>query len=306
MKKTKTSRLHSYLFLLLNVVVWGAALVIVKPAFAVTTPYRFLLYRFWWAALCSLPILAYYLPKIKKLKEAFFKITLLEVFGTGIALALLYLGLERTTAIEASLIATTTPIFVVLAGVYFLKEKETKREAIGLVIAFLGTLAMTIIPTIQKGDGFNTLSLSGNALIFVQNCVAALYYVSAKKYYKKLPKLFVTTISFYIGIIFFFFLSLWETSFSVTELTRMIISDHQHTSVWIASLYMAIFGSIIGLTAYIKGQDGIEASEASLFGYLSPLIYVPLGVLWLHETFSFEQMILLGVILAGVVLAEKR
>ena len=69
---------------------------------------------------------------------------------------------------------------------------------------------------------------------------------------------------------------------------------------------MAIFGSVIGLIAYIKGQDKIEASEASLFSYLQPLIYLPLGVLLLKENISPQQLIGLGLIIIGVITAEKK
>ena len=74
----------------------------------------------------------------------------------------------------------------------------------------------------------------------------------------------------------------------------------------VASGYMAIFGSIIGFTAYLKGQEGIEASEATLFTYLQPLIYIPLGILLLNEKVHPVQIGSLFIILFGVIIAEKR
>jgi drug/metabolite transporter (DMT)-like permease len=82
--------------------------------------------------------------------------------------------------------------------------------------------------------------------------------------------------------------------------------DIASPAVLIASFYMATFGSIIGLTAYIKGQDGIESSEAGLFYYLQPLIYIPLAFLVLGEVIMQNQILALGVILLGVVIAERR
>ena len=76
--------------------------------------------------------------------------------------------------------------------------------------------------------------------------------------------------------------------------------------VLLAVLYMSLFGSIIGLTAYIKGQDGMEASEASLFTYLQPLVYIPLSVLWLHEQLTLTMLVAMVLIGIGVYSAEKR
>jgi drug/metabolite transporter (DMT)-like permease len=69
---------------------------------------------------------------------------------------------------------------------------------------------------------------------------------------------------------------------------------------------MAIPGSVIGLISYIEGQDRIEASEASLFVYLQPLIYLPLGLILLQEKIFTQQLVGLGLILLGVIVAEKR
>ena len=302
----KQSRLKSYLYLALNTVVWGAALIVVKPALSVTTPFRYLLYRFVFAGVFSLPMLFYYWPKVKNKLKTILRISGLELIGTTLALGLLYFGLDQTSAIEASFITTTTPIFVVVAGIFYLKEKEETHELLGLILAFAGTALLTALPIILNGNSFDGLSLEGNLLIIGQNIATATYFVLAKKYYKKLPKLFVTTISFYVGIITFFILSLSELSFSFTYFLVKVASDFSSTSVWIATLYMAIFGSIIGLTAYIKGQDGIEASEASLFSYLQPLIYVPLGIILLKEHIHYLQFVALGLIFAGVYLAEVR
>jgi len=304
--KKKSARLTSYSWLLLNAVVWGAALIIIKPAFAVTTPFRFLFYRYLLAVLFSLPWLIIFWEKHKKnFKKNISKILPLEILGTTIVLSLLYFGLDRTSAIEASLLTTTTPIFITLMGIFILKEKQELHESFGLAIAFIGTILLTILPVITNG-GLQSISLTGNLLIIGQNLAAAFYFVLAKKHYHKMSKLFVTTISFNIGLVSFFFLSLFEAGASMTHFIQSIQVDLSHQSVWIASIYMAIFGSIIGLTAYIKGQDGIEASEASLFSYLQPLIYLPLGFIMLGEQVTLIQVTLLGLILFGVFFAEKR
>jgi drug/metabolite transporter (DMT)-like permease len=126
----------------------------------------------------------------------------------------------------------------------------------------------------------------------------------AKKWYKNWPKLLVTTISFYVGTITFALLSLAELQWSLSEFITVVTQELQHPVVLWAAGYMALFGSIIGLTAYIKGQDGIEASEASLFTYLQPLVYLPLGYVLLNEKLSWYQVAALGLITLGIWLSS--
>lgn len=313
------SRMTSYLFLLINTITWGLALVIVKPSLEFTTPFRYLLYRYCIAAILSVPILLYYWPKVKNKLTAIKKVALVEFFGTGVALGLLYLGLAKTSAIEASFLTTTTPIFVVLAGIIFLQEKQEKNEWLGLLVAFAGTTLLAFFPVILNGMTPAGLSLEGNLLILFGNIATAIGMILAKKHYKNIPKFFATSIGFYFGIVVFLFLSIAELLFTapasqvtgldstvIQHFIQVVIRDLSQTSVLFAAVYMALFGSIIGLTAYIKGQDGIEASEASLFWYLQPLVFVPAGVLFLQEEVHFLQIISMILIFIGVYIAEQR
>lgn len=304
-----SARSRAYVFLLINAICWGAALPIVKPALEFTTAYRYLFYRFTIASLLSIPLLIHYLPKIKHLQKSFWLITAIELIGTTLSLGLLYQGLARTTSLEASLIETTTPIFTVLAGILYLHEKEEDQEWLGLVLAFAGTVMISVLPLLQLGNaqaGPPAFSFLGNMLIVLQNIFTAIYFVLAKKYYKKLPKLYVASISFWVGMISFFFLGLFELGGSFSNFLRIIPADLSHFSVWLAAIYMAVFGSVIALTAYIEGQDKIEASEANLFFYLQPLIYMPLSVFVLHE--NIDQLSVIGflIILVGLFIAERR
>lgn len=294
-------RLLAYLALLGNTLVWGLALPIVKKGFQNgLTPINFLVGRFLLAIIFSLPIIIYLIAKDKKVKNQLtvsnlFKIAVLELFGTFLALFLLYQGLNKTSSIESSLIAVTWPILVTIGGVLFFKEKEDRHEFTGLILALLGT-GLLVVEPLARNHGFAG-SLSGNLLVLAQNVIIAIYYLLAKKYYQDLNKWLITHISFWIGLI----------SFSVyAYFSGQIL--HWQTGFWPAAaiIYMGVFGSVIGLTLYLIGQDKIEASEASLFTYLQPLFSVPLAVILLSESVSPLNIISIVIITIGVYLAEKR
>ncbi len=305
-KLTQNLRWRAYIFLLINTLCWGAALVVTKPALEFASPFRFLLYRYAIAAVLSLGFIWHYWQKVKRPYQAIGTISKLELIGVTLTLGILYTGLSQTTAIAASLIGTTLPIFLTLAGILFLREREEHHEWIGLGLAFLGTVFMVCLPIWQKGFSASGFSLGGNLLVVLSNITVAIYYILAKKHYKNWPKLFVAGISFWVGLVSFFILSLAQQQWQLGQLWQTIIQDWKHPAVWLASGYMAIFGSIIGLTAYIQGQNDIEASEAGVFSYLQPLVYLPLSAWLLHEQLGLWQGLALGVILVGVMLTESR
>lgn len=299
------SRWRSYSLLLITTLCWGSLLVIVKPALSVVTATELLLYRFSLASLLSIPILWYYWPRVKNIWQRVGTVVLLELLGTTLALFLIYEGLDRTSALEANLIATTSPLFTILAGVLILKEKQEKNETLGVGIALVATVLLIVLPGLQQISN-QSISLYGNVLVFIHTLVAGVYYVLAKKLYRKIPKFFATAVSFYVGMISFFIINLAQHGWSTAQLVNTTRAHFAYPSVWISTIALAVFGSLIGLTAYIKGQDGIEASEASFFFYLQPLVYIPLGYLLLGESVTPTQLGLLGIILAGVMIAERR
>jgi drug/metabolite transporter (DMT)-like permease len=300
-------RLHSYILMSITTLTWGAFLPIVKWGFNESdiTAFRYLLYRFALAGMLSLPIIFYYWPKIKQKGAKLRTIVGMEILETCLALGFLYAGLARSSALETNLIATTLPLFVILGGVIFLKEKLKHQERWGLLLALSGTLLLVSEPLWRENTQAQ-VSWLGNLFVIMHNLLTAAYLLLAKKHYKNIPKLFVTSISFWVGLVFFAALSLFEFNWQLQPWWQQVFLELQSVQILLVIGYAAIFGSIIGLTTYIKGQDGIEASEASLFTYLQPAVYIPLGYFLLQEPIAIWQIFALIIIIYGVYQASKR
>lgn len=294
-------RKKAHLALILNAIIWGAALPIVKPALEFVSPIQFLFFRYLIASFFSIPIIIYLLIKHKPSIKMILSIVVMEAFSIVLGHAILYEGLNRTTSLEASLIASTSPIFITLGGIFFLKEKEDRNEWIGLLIAILGTLLIIFDPVISGNLKVKSFSLLGNALVLGYVAIWTIYMLLAKKIYKTIPKSLIGFISVWVGVTSFYFLtssSLPDTSNLFTNLTL--------PSVFFAATYMGILGSIVAVPAIIYGNNRIEASEASLFSYLQPLVYIPLSVLWLKESITPTIIVALVLIAIGVYTAERR
>jgi drug/metabolite transporter (DMT)-like permease len=228
----------------------------------------------------------------------------MELIGVTVALSFLYEGLRRTTAIEAQLIANSSPVFIIIGGVLLLKERLERHELVGLLVAVAGILILTLEPVVTAGTKIEQVSLTGNLLVLGYPLMWATYLLLAKKVYKDVSKLLIGFLSLWVGLLSYFFL-MW---FTTPHLIKMdVIFDGLSTpTVFFASLYMGLLGSIVAVPAYIYGNDKIEASEASLFSYLQPLIAIPLAVVWLGEKLNLIIIIALILITLGVILAERR
>ena len=132
----------------------------------------------------------------------------------------------------------------------------------------------------------------------------ATYYLAAKRFYQGLNKWAVTHISFWVGILGFSAILAISGQSPIEALTSIIHAP----SLWpaLATAYMALGGSILGLTLYLIGQDKIEASEAAVFTYLQPVIAIPASFLLLQERISLIEITGAAIIAVGVYVAERR
>ena len=304
----KSARTLAYLALALNTIIWGAALPIVKPALEHVSPFHYLFFRYAIASIFSLPVLIFILHRTRPTLKTLLTITLMESLAITSALTFLYYGLSRTSSIEATLIANTAPVLIVLGGIIFLREKEQVNEWIGLILSIIGMLLITFEPIIT---GRSSLMFSGNLVgnltVLGHNLSWATYVLLAKKYYKNTSKLLVGFLSPFIGLVSFLILTLITLPTTpTTDILGSLLLPIGNPSILFAAVYMGILGSIIAVPAYIYGNNLIEASEASLFTYLQPLITIPLAVLWLKESLSTPMILALIITAAGVVIAEKR
>jgi len=292
------NRKIAYIAIIGNVIIWGAALPIVKPALEFVSPFYFLLIRYVIASLVLVPLIPFIKPK-KLHHSDLLTIIALEFLQIIIGLSLLYVGLDKTTALEASLIASTSPILVTLGGIFILKEREDKNEWQGLITSVIGTFLVIIAPFLVHQEGF-TFSPLGNFLVLGYNLCWMSYLLLAKRLYRRYNKIFITAVGSLVGLVGYTFI------LSITGFDMPLLDALQIPSVLLPALYMGILGSPIAVGLYLYGQTHIEASEATLFTYLQPLIYIPLSVLWLKDTLMPLQLVGLIIVAIGVFIAERR
>lgn len=293
------NRITAYLMLFAVAAIWGAALPVIKFTLRDFPPLLFLTYRFFISCLILLPIFAIFDDRIPKFRSREMLMSVLAGFtGTTLNLGLLFLGIAKTTSIAAILIAATSPVFVVLAGHFFLKEKVSRQEMLGLVTAFLGAILITLGPSFEH-DG---QSVTGNALVFASIFAWVIYVIITKKELgSKISPLFLTTTSFLVGFITLLPVAILKYG-SLAGIVSTIADAPREAHLGV--LYMAVISGALAYWLYQEGQKRIEAGEATIFGYLQPIFTAPLAFLWLGEKVTPLFVVGAGVIILGVTLAE--
>ena len=292
------SRKLAYTALIVVALIWGAAFPIVKPAFDFISPLQYLYFRFLVAGTAAIPIFAYFYIKIRPKTSHILKILAFEVLGTALPILIIYEGLAKTSALEASLVGSTGPIFVVLGSIWFLHERESKKEWQGIALSLLGSLILVISPILEHGIDTPSSTI-GNLYILVYNILYAVYAVAAKKIYKTKPILYLGSLVYLATALIYALLLNFQHLLPPLSLLSNI-------SILIPVLYMAIPGGILSFALYLYAQSKIEVSEANLFTYLNGVVAIPASYLLLGEKPSFITIIAILIITYGVFRAEQK
>lgn len=75
-------------------------------------------------------------------------------------------------------------------------------------------------------------------------------------------------------------------------------------SAWMAWLYLAVFGSLIGFSAFVWLLHHVSAASVSTYAYVNPLVAIVLGWLFLSEQPGARTGIAAVFILGGVVVIQ--
>ena len=106
-----TTKQKAVLSLIVANVIWGAAAPIFKWSLTNISPFLLAFLRFSVASIILFPF-AY--NKLRIAKEDLLKIMVVGVFGVGIHIPLFFFGLQLTPSINAPIIASAGPVFIII------------------------------------------------------------------------------------------------------------------------------------------------------------------------------------------------
>ncbi|MFC1711270.1 DMT family transporter [Patescibacteria group bacterium] len=306
-------RYKAYFYLLTTALIWGIASPVIKNTLQYIDPFSFLFWRFLIVSIILLPIYFIYThkKKIHLTNKKVLKLSALGLLGTTFGLGLLFVGYKYTTAIDGSLIYSVSPIFVIIGGALLLKEKVTKMEKLGALVAFIGSI-VTIIQPVLEGKAFALENIGGNILILFSAISWAAYCLLVRKFeYKdkdKTDPFVLTSIGFFAGLFTVIPIFLYENVALNNYLKSVFMPTqalfHLNVQALPGIIYMSIFSSIVAFLTYNLGYSLIEASEATIFDYVKPVFTAPIAVLWLGEKITLPFLTGAALIFLGIFLTE--
>lgn len=218
--------------------------------------------------------------------------------GTGTALfhSMIYIGLRATEAINALLLNSVAPIFVIVLSWVAFRDTITRRQVLGISVSLFGALVL-----VSRGDVTALTVLrfnSGDLWILSALAVWAVYSILLKRRPAKLDGLSLLFYISVIGVVLMLPVYLWE------ELTGAGMNLDIPTVASVA--YTGVFASVIGYLCYNAAVARIGPNTTSFFLHLMPVFGAVSAIVFLGETMRLYHFMGFAVVLCGIFLATVR
>lgn len=281
--------------LLLAHIIWGGNFVVAKITLQEFPAYSLAFLRF---ALASLFLAPFFLAETKKVKidkKDIPKLTLIGILMITLNIAFFFTGIQKTTAINASVLTLIIPMLSVLLGWWFLKEKVYLINLAGIFAGLMGALIIIGLPRAFFGD-VSAQSLTGNFLIILACVVWVAGAIISRQMLQKYSSLTVVAFAFLVGVLTFFPLAAFEYIENPGWVGRVSLLG------MLGLLYMTMLSSVSAYFLFEWGLAKTSVIIADLFQYIEPFVATTLAVLILSESLSVDFGIGAVLIAMGVYL----
>lgn len=285
-----------WLLLLIPPLLWSGNFVLARGMRADVPPVALAFWRWAGAFVFCLPFAWPHLRRdIPVLCRHWVSTLLLAATGIAAFNTMIYVGLQSTTALNAVLLQSAMPLFILLWAIGLFREWPGPRETLGIVVSMAGVAVIAGRGSAQVLAG---LRFNPGDLWVVGAVIAYAFYSALLRRRPAVHPMSFLAVTFVLG------------AAMLVPLYAMELADGRHIVMGIPSLltllYVAIFPSLIAYLAFNRGVDLVGAGRAGQFVHLMQVFGSFLAVVFLGETLHPYHAAGIALIAAGLVLANRR
>lgn len=281
-----------YVFPLIAIFCWAANTIVTKLAATSIEPSEIGFYRWLFAALLLSPFVL--LPTLRNwqaYRPHLGKIFVLGSLGMALFQSLAYFAAAYTSATNMGIIQALMPSLALILAVLMLGQLLTLSTLAGTAISFIGVLLVVsngqVLQLLKNG-----LNL-GDGLMLIAALSYSLYSTLLKRWQLGIPMLQMLYLQMLVAILVQLPLFLWQPKTGLNAENLPLV------------LFACFFASIAAPLAWMQGVKLLGPSRTSSFFNLTPLVTLIFAALTLGEQVHLYHWLGGGLIVFGVVLAER-
>jgi drug/metabolite transporter (DMT)-like permease len=289
-EKSRPGRKQALLSVLAAVALWSTSYVVTKVGVGDIPPLTFGAIRFSFAAALAGLLTLFIRLEPMPLRDIA-RLALGGLLGITAYFSLQNLGVQRTSASEATLLVASFPAITMLLEVAFLKVRVAPIRFVGVGIAFVGVYLVIRQTAVSAGSH----RLEGDLMLLATGLVWALYNFATQKVIQRYSTFTVIFWQTLVGAVAFLPLALLEAG----------AWQPPSPAGLVGALYLGAFCSIAAFVLYGYGLKSLDPGSAVSVVNLVPVFGLILAVAGLKEEVSFVQVLGGLIVVGGVTLSVQ-
>lgn len=284
--------LQAWLLLMLLALVWGSSFILIKKGLVALSPLEVGSIRMLSASITLLPFVANRFKLVKREKIKYFLAVGLS--GSFIPAFLFAIAQTRIESAVTGILNTLTPLFTVLFGLWFFRQRQKASVLIGIVVGFIGSILL--ITAGSEGQlskiNFYGLFIIMATMLYATNSNLIKYQLSD---YRSVT---ITSISlFFVGP----FAAV--TLFGFSDFTSKLGQEGTLQAVFYICI-LGVLGTAFALIIFNKIVQLTNPVFTSSVTYIIPLVAVVWGLLD-GETLLLNHLVGMIAVLIGVYITNQ-
>jgi drug/metabolite transporter (DMT)-like permease len=248
-----------------------------------------------------LPLAGWVLRRGSPLWPAWKRFALLGLLGVGCYNALQYLALKTSTPINVTLVAASTPVWMLGVGALFFRASVSRRQVLGAVLSIAGVLLV-----LSRGEVASLMQVRlvvGDIYVLLAT-IAWAFYSWLLSRPDEPANIRADWAAFVLAQVVFGLG--WSGLFAAGE---WALTDAQITWGWplIAALvYVAVGPAVLAYRCWGLGIQRVGPNVAGFFSNLTPLFAAVMSAAFLGELPHLYHGVAFALIVGGIVVSSRR
>lgn len=276
---------------------WGVGITLTKVALSEITATTLLIIQLS-ASVLFLATVCYVRDRRLPVSWGYLKQGRAGIFEPALAYMVGTLGIQMTTASNATLIGSSEVILTILLAAIFLGEKLTRVKLLLSGVSFMGISLLLL----EDPERLREASLAGDLLVLLGTLFAVFYVLCSKKQIASVNPLQLTTAQQIVGLTV---TTMCFGIFAIANPSYAISATGISLPFWLLAIGSGIMQYALAFLLYLTALQTIPASQAAFYIALIPVFGVASAVLILGEQPSLAQWVGGGLVVAASYAANR-
>lgn len=242
-------------------------------------------------------ITSFFTPKEYVSHEDLRKLFFAALFGIVFNQGTFIFGVSLTSPIDATIVATTTPIITMIIAAFYLKEPVTGKKILGIFVGAMGALLLILSGQQALSGGNQTSNVWGDLLCLVAQCSFSIYIVVYKGLISRYSP--VTLMKW-----MFTYSTLCTIPFSYTSIAGIDFAGLPLT-IYLNIAVVVLGGTFFAYLLVPVGQRILRPTVATMYNYVQPIVASIITVAVGLDSFGILKSIAIVLVFVGVYIVTQ-